>query len=279
MLSIVIPTYEMRGAGTAMLRNLLDSIKKQITKHEYEVIVSDNSANSDIRNLCFSHPAQPEYHYNPITGASENINNAISLARYDMIKIMCQDDYFNLPSAVNKVVDTLKTSYWLVSGSVALNEARNRKMLRMPRYNPNKLDMNITGMPSVIAFRACPARFDTSLKTFCDLDFYRQLYNLYGMPALIKAPIVVQRYHSLSQSQNQPATHKADSQILTTRYNDKATHKMPRLRNKPAKAIPQPGAPAAEQQPVPEQGRPAPGLSPCGNLMPGVPLVSADGSC
>lgn len=218
-ISIVIPTYLQRGAGPAYLRQLLETIRRQQYAGRYEVCVSDNDTTGEIANVCDAFRMLPiRYKHSTITGASENINAAIDMATSDKVKIMCMDDMFNTPDALQRFSDALNTHGWAVSGSVIINDAGQKRRVTGPFFDPSHTDKNHTGMPSVVAFRKTDARFDATLKTFCDLDFYMQLYNQYGMPALIRRHIVCQRYHNNSQSRNQPATHEADALVLKKRY-------------------------------------------------------------
>src|SRR5574339_104484 len=115
MISICIPTYEQYGHGVRMLTQLLNSIKKQTISYEYEIIISDNSEDDKVKDLISQYKSLPiSYYKNPVKGASENINNAISLAKYDYIKIMCQDDVFMDYNAINKFVKALNANGWVI---------------------------------------------------------------------------------------------------------------------------------------------------------------------
>lgn len=215
MISICIPTYEQRGYGSRMLRELLNSIKSQTINYPYEIVISDNSKDHSIKNLCDRYKDLPiRYVHNPVIGASENINNAINEAKYDMIKIMCQDDRFNDTNAINLFVEQLKISGWVISNSVRIDDRNMRKGFATAKYIHGDFSSNKVGMPSVIGFNKCEVRFDTRLKTFCDLYFYYQLYELYGKPAHIEKHTVAQRYWRGSLSRNQPGSHNADRQFL-----------------------------------------------------------------
>lgn len=218
-ISIVIPTYIQRGEGPQFFRELLNSIKGQAYAGRYEICVSDNDDTGVFADICDYYRMLPiRYNHNPIRGASENINAAIDMARADKVKIMCMDDLFNKPNALQLFSDALDTHGWAVSGSTVINKYAMRIKPARAFFEPDKLDKNMTGMPSCVAFRRTSARFDSSLKTFCDLDFYQQLYREFGDPYKIISPAVCQRYHDASQSRNQPGTHQEESIILKQRY-------------------------------------------------------------
>ena len=215
MISICIPTYEQRGHGAAMLTVLLNSIVQQRFNNPYEIVISDNAKDGSIKKVCDHYPQLPiNYHFNPVTGASENINNAIDLAKYDKIKLMMQDDLFADPLALHRYNDALDHNGWVISDSFHINEVGGKTGQRRPVYDPNNFDNNSIGMPSVIAFRKTDIRFDPRLKTFCDLYFYYQLYKQFGAPGKIIGYNISQRYHNASQSRNQPPSHKKDKRLL-----------------------------------------------------------------
>jgi len=210
MISVVIPTYNQRGKGAYMLTQLLNSVYRQ-TGVIFEVCVSDND--DTIKAVVDKYPGI-RYQHNPVKGASENINAAIGMASYDKIKLMCQDDMFNTTGALKLYSEALDSHGWAISDSVHVNENGGTTGKRIANYNPNNFDSNTVGMPSVIAFRKNDLRFDERLKTFCDVYFYYQLYQLYGMPVKIAGFNIAQRFHNASQSRNQPPSHTADKNFL-----------------------------------------------------------------
>lgn len=215
MISICIPTYEQRGAGAHMLTALLESIQMQQFNFPFEIVISDNATDGTIKAVCDKYHKLPiHYYFNPVRGASENINNAIDLAKYDKIKLMMQDDLFVHPMALAAFNAALDFNGWVVSNSLHINAQGTRVGQRIAEYDPLNFDTNTIGMPSVIAFRKTDIRFDARLKTFCDLYFYYQLYQAYGMPLIIPGFNIGQRFHNASQSRNQPPSHKADKNFL-----------------------------------------------------------------
>ena len=230
-LSVCIPVYAQRGAGVHHFKTLLSSLAAQGMRgdEEWEVCISDNEKTDHFRTLAndmpyrFGMPAywSVKYQHNPIQGAAENLNAAIEMASHDKIKLMCMDDMLLDKLTLSTFDFMLERNGWVVAASRTMNDRGTFKRLVRAHYNPNDFEKNHTGMPSVVGFNKCKARFDPSLKTFTDLDFYRQLYDIYGMPGFIESPLIGQRYHAASQSRNQDATHKQDTLILKQRY-DKA---------------------------------------------------------
>src|SRR3989338_4977486 len=94
-LSVCIPTYEMHGEAESMLTRSFNMLKKQTLK-EFEVVISDNSENDTVRNLCKDPNYQSlniKYIKNPRKGASKNTNEAMKNAAGRLIKILHMDDY------------------------------------------------------------------------------------------------------------------------------------------------------------------------------------------
>lgn len=219
MISICIPTYEQRGEGAKMLSVLLMSIATQQFTDPFEVVISDNATDGSIKHTVDAFRFTYEhlnivYRQNPVRGVSENINNAIDLARYDKIKLMMQDDYFAHPTALQQFSNALDHSNWVISDSIHVNADGVKTGERRANYYPDNFDTNTVGMPSVIAFKKSDIRFDARLSTFCDVYFYYQLYKKFGEPGYIPHKIIAQRYHNASQSRNQPGSHVKDKNFL-----------------------------------------------------------------
>lgn len=216
MISIVIPAYMQPGKGESMLIVLLNSIQKQDTPFKYEVCISDNDDTGKIAKVCdqFSKALPIVYKHNPVKGASENFNNAIEMAKYDKIKPMCMDDAFYSLHGLLLFSEALDKNGWVISNSVHINEYGNVYGRRFTKYDHNHMESNQTGMPSVVGFRKCSARFDPMVKTFCDTYFYYQLYELYGHPAVLTSFTIACRFWGGSLSHNQPSHKKEDLEYL-----------------------------------------------------------------
>lgn len=221
MISVVIPTYEQNGQGKKYLAILLKSLLNQIGI--FDVIISDNSKNDEIKNLVDLFKTNSNlkitYIHNPIIGASENINNAIEHATYDFIKPMMMDDLLSSPQALMLFCNALKKNHWAVSNSHHIDEY-GRVTANINAYWNNSLlkGINSIGMPSVIAFRKNEFKFDTNLKTLCDCEYYWLLHNKYGSPAWINFYLVQQRLHKDSLSRNQPHMGKKEYQYLKQKH-------------------------------------------------------------
>lgn len=190
MISICIPAYE-QGEGHATLEKLLQSIQMQSFK-EYEICVSDNSGT--FQDLCIKYGARWQ-HNNKTFGVSANTNAAIDMATYDCIKIMYQDDWFITDCLHEFITDT-----WKVSASTHYFESGKRINQYPDFIRTMSTETNCLGMPSVISFNKCKVRFNEDLKMVLDLDFYFQLFNIYGQPKIIKGHNIAQRIWNKQQS-------------------------------------------------------------------------------
>jgi glycosyltransferase involved in cell wall biosynthesis len=197
-----------------MVTELLNSLRTQRISVPYEIVISDTSTTDAIHSICMSSGLNVQYHRGTEFGAVPNINNAISLAKYDLVKLMCQDDVFVTRDAVMLFVEALRRSKWVISNSLHINARGVKTFRKTARYDHNQFDKNITGMPSVIGWHKCDLRFDARLNTFCDMYFYYQLYELYGQPGHIDKYCIGQRFWSGSLSRNQPGYHDQDRQFL-----------------------------------------------------------------
>ena len=78
----------MHGRGVEFLNELWVSICSQ-TYEDYEVIVSDDSVDNQVRDYCVEHGID-YYRHTTGHGAAMNLNNAISHAKGDIIKPMLE---------------------------------------------------------------------------------------------------------------------------------------------------------------------------------------------
>ena len=91
-ISICVPAYKR----TDYLSRLLDSVALQTYKN-FEVIITDDSPDSSIEELCKSYAGQFELHYfknSTNLNTPENWNEAVRKSKYEWIKIIHDDDWF-----------------------------------------------------------------------------------------------------------------------------------------------------------------------------------------
>lgn len=180
--SICIPTYNQ----THYLSKLLDSIAIQTYKN-FEVIISDDSSNEDVKNLVegYKHKFNILYYKNiSALGTPSNWNNAVELSKGNLIKIMHHDDWFTYSNSLEKFILKAQecNNKLIFSEAISFNEKENTKKIHTPGtiflkelvLNPDYLYLgNLIGPPSSVLFnRNDYIKFNSKLKWLVDIDFY-----------------------------------------------------------------------------------------------------------
>ena len=197
LLSIAIPTYDMHGEGVPLLARSFDMLCRQ-TYTNFEVVVTDNSENDFIKNLCENkkyNSLNINYSKNPRKGMAQNTNEAIKKAKGDLIKILYQDDFLASENSLQEIVENF-TGNWLVTGCKSDKKTWIRSNKHFPTYN-NKiyLGKNTIGSPSVLTIKnEDPLLFDENMTWLLDCDYYVRLYQKYGEPTILnKINVVIGR--------------------------------------------------------------------------------------
>ena len=188
LISIVIPTYEMKGQGVTFLKRCLDSIYKQTVTHpdEIEILVSDQSSDSAIEDFCISQKASFALRYHRThTGrgiAAHNLNIGIQNALGRYIKILFQDDLLVEDDYLATVLDCLQKNrpQAILTCAVHTKDGIDFYNRITPKENSYFLFGNNTvSSPSVLTFEKSTfgnQPFDESLKLLFDCDFYHRLF-------------------------------------------------------------------------------------------------------
>jgi len=184
-ISICIPAYKR----ISFLKRLLDSIELQ-THRRFEVVVTDDSPDNEVSDLCQSHALSAAIRYyknEKKLGTPENWNESIRKAGGDWIKLMHDDDWFLDPEALHVFATAVvqnPAGYFFFSGytNVLLDKdkARGTKVLltgnwqkRIGQDPKTLLSSNRIGPPSVVLHKNMPGIFyDSALKWLVDVDFY-----------------------------------------------------------------------------------------------------------
>lgn len=185
-ISIVIPTYEMKGHGVDFLKRCLDSIEKQrgLDLHQLEIVVSDQSSDKAIESFCKQHSLPIHYH-RTLTGrgiAAHNLNTAIKIAQGQYIKILFQDDILVEEHHLYTIVKTITQKHPAYILTKALHTKNGKDFFNpiIPTNNRYLLFGNNTvSSPSVLTVAKETLHnipFDERLKLLFDCDFYYQLF-------------------------------------------------------------------------------------------------------
>ena len=200
LLSVCIPTYEMNGKGATFLEHSFKILENQGFK-DFNVVISDHSSNTDIKDLCYGYRDKLDIVYlkniNGIGNSSSNINHAIKHANGKLIKVLFQDDFlYNEDSLEITVVNfDLNKDKWLVSRCEHSHDGFTFTRDFKPVYNHDiHLGNNTISSPSVLTvLNDEPLLFDENLIWLMDCDYYKRCYNKFGLPKILNAITAVNR--------------------------------------------------------------------------------------
>lgn len=203
-ISIAIPTYIEDKRELQYLKHSFDRIKKQ-SFQDYEVIVSDNSSNDLVENLCEEYKNLFSVIYKKNSdhiGMSANSNVAMDLCNGEYIKILHCDDFLFSFDALKTIVTFMDNSdkYWLVNGFNHSYDEINFFDYRTPKYPEHLLiGNNLLGSPTNVTIRNQNIEyFDTNVQISMDHEWYHRLRMKYGMPLIIENVLTTSRLHSNS---------------------------------------------------------------------------------
>lgn len=199
LVSICIPTFEFPSSGSEeqgvdMLTCLFKSIQKQTFK-DFEIVISDQSVNSNIKNLCEDWKFRFKIVY--ITdshrgSAIASLNNAIKHAKGKYIKIIYQDDFLVRSDTLKKMVECLENSKekWVAIGCIHCNGNNTKKLFRphVPKWVDSfklALGFNKIGSPSVTMYENNSILQDEKLTWLVDCEFYYRLRRATTKPVLL----------------------------------------------------------------------------------------------
>lgn len=109
--------------------------------------------------------------------AAENINKGIKKAKGEIIKILCMDDYFTHKNSLKDIVDNWKGK-WMITG------CSNNPY---PYYTGDVHQGNnkLGGLSVIAIHNQNPLLFDEELQWLLDCDYYKRMYDLYGLPTIL----------------------------------------------------------------------------------------------
>lgn len=195
--SICIPTYN----NVHEVERLLTSVRQQ-TYTDYEVVITDDSTNTEIEELV-RHFTDLEIHYVHNTeklGHIYNWNEAIRRAKGDYIKIMFSDDWFTYPESLGELVTLLEEhpeAGLVFSNSMQVSEEESYERKISSGFIPGlQADWrhiflgNEIGAPSDTLYRRCGIEFDEKSNWASDLELYLHLLSQNPKFAYTTRPLV-----------------------------------------------------------------------------------------
>ncbi|MFA6391477.1 MAG: glycosyltransferase family 2 protein [Patescibacteria group bacterium] len=200
--SICIPAYKQ----IKFLRKNLESIKSQ-TYQDYEIILTDDSPNNDVKNLVelFDFQGKLRYYKNLKTlGSPENWNEAIRYATGEYIKILHHDDWFKNKNSLSEFVKMLDENpnadfafcpsfvQYAKDGRTRIHDISFEQRISLKTEPTSLFYGNIIGSPSAtIHRRKVNILFDKNLKWTVDFDFYISILNKNSHFAFNPQPLIV----------------------------------------------------------------------------------------
>jgi len=162
---------------------------------DFEVIVTDNSDDDKIYNICTYYKTGIHYYRNPVKGMAQNTNEALRRATGELIKILYMDDYLAHENSLKKILTHFEGN-WLVSGCLHDDGLEVFKP-HTPYYSQDiHTGRNTIGGPSVLTIRNQDVMFfDEAMTWLLDCDYYRRLYDKYGEPTILKDKNVIIGLH------------------------------------------------------------------------------------
>lgn len=185
-ISICVPIHEYNGFGSEVLEFSFKKIESQIFKN-FDVVISDNSDNNIIENLCKQWKNRLDIRYfrnngNKNSGAS-NTNNAIRNATGEIVKILCGDDFLLGNNSLDIVANNFDNdTNFLATGYIHTIDRINYFNYHFPQINPNIDIVNTIGTPSCVTIRRFDnmPEFDENLYYCYDCCFYYEYIKKYG---------------------------------------------------------------------------------------------------
>lgn len=198
LISVCIPTYDMHGRGRDFLQRSLDRLTQQTWK-DFDVVISDYSTSSAIRDLCKNYEDTLDIQYFQNTdstgGMSANTNNAIRHAKGKLIKILFQDDFLRDEKSLGVIANNfdLEKDDWLATGCEHSRDGIAFFNPHYPEFNRRiHLGKNTIGSPSVLTIKNDdPLLFDVHLKWLTDCDYYKRCFQAFGKPKIVDTVTVV----------------------------------------------------------------------------------------
>lgn len=194
-LSCAIPVHAMKYRDY-FLRRLLDSLWSQKFQ-DFEIVITDNSDDDIIKNICQEYKTGIQYFRNPRKGMAQNTNEAIKRSKGELIKILYLDDFMAHDKALTKIINNFEGN-WMVSSCTHHETGQNfTHSIHHPHYSSDiAKGINTIGSPSVLTIKnESPLLFDEEMTWLLDADYYTRLYNKYGAPTILKDVNVVIGLH------------------------------------------------------------------------------------
>jgi glycosyltransferase involved in cell wall biosynthesis len=192
--SVCIPTWEVKSKGVEYLEHSFNILANQTFK-DFDIIISDNSQDYEIADLCDIWGSILDIKYfrneNGRGFIAPNLNYGLKKCTGKYIKILFQDDFLydidSLEIIYNKIQSNLDAK-WILTGCVHTEDAENMFQPMVPRYHDKiYLGQNTISCPTVMTIKNNNDMllFDESLLWLVDVEYYKRCYDKFGLPTII----------------------------------------------------------------------------------------------
>ncbi len=222
----------MRGKGVEFLNELFESLKKQ-TFRDFDVVISDHSKDTKIKELCLTWQKLNNFtlHYIPNAenrgSFSANTNNAMRHAKGILIKILFMDDFFYSKKSLEQIAKNfdIEKDHWLVTGCVHTKDLVHFYDSMYPTYNHAiHHGTNTIGCPSVLTIlNDGHLLLDNTLLWLNDCDYYKRYYTAFGPPRIVNELNVVNRIgaHQVSNTLANDILKEKEYEYILQKYGEK----------------------------------------------------------
>lgn len=143
----------------------------------------------------------------------KNINDGIRRSKGEIIKILCQDDWFTHPDSLKDIVENFKGD-WMITGSH--NNPHPYWNDKVP-YGFNTLG----GLSTIVMKNKDPILFDENLVWMIDVEFYKRAFEKWGVPQILDSVNVNIGIHPHQATNLMTLEEKlAEHNVLEKRYNE-----------------------------------------------------------
>lgn len=199
--SVAIPTWDIKGKGADYLEYSFNILAHQTFK-DFEIVVSDHSLDDNIENLCrrWRQVIDIKYYHNNVGRGkiAPNMNNAIKKSTGRFIKMLFQDDFLYDADSLEIIYNSIQKNQdksWFITGCVHTDDCITMYDRMIPYYHDKIHEgINTISCPTVLTVRNDhPLFFDESLNWLVDVEYYKRLYDRYGLPVVIDEICAVNR--------------------------------------------------------------------------------------
>lgn len=200
MISISIPTYYTDYNCGEVLQGLEFSFNQLLvqTYKDFEVVISDHSLGKEIEEFCNNWKDRLDIKYfkneNKRGFLTANENFGIKNSKGDIIKFLDQDDYLLNENSLEIINSNFTDEFsWMATAYYHTYDRKTLVRVHFPTMNNRIHIINTIGTPSCVAIRNKDAiYFDENLKWAGDCEYYKRMYDKFGMPKLLNIMTVVQ---------------------------------------------------------------------------------------